>query len=164
MANTRNWLDNLKIRGSWGSLGNQNVANYAYIASYGAAGYISWVMNNEQIKGMNPTGIIASDLTWETASTLDFGVDVTALKGRLDASFDWYTRRTTDILMSGTKLPAVLGASVPKRNSGELKTNGWELSLKWRDQLSNAFVMILVWYYLIINQRLLNLQAIQTAY
>ncbi|WP_289834032.1 SusC/RagA family TonB-linked outer membrane protein, partial [Parabacteroides goldsteinii] len=83
MANTRNWLDNLKIRGSWGSLGNQNVANYAYIASYGAAGYISWVMNNEQIKGMNPTGIIASDLTWETASTLDFGVDVTALKGRL---------------------------------------------------------------------------------
>ena len=138
MANTRNWLDNLKIRGSWGSLGNQNVANYAYIASYGAAGYISWVMNNEQIKGMNPTGIIASDLTWETASTLDFGVDVTALKGRLDASFDWYTRRTTDILMSGTKLPAVLGASVPKRNSGELKTNGWELSLKWRDQLSNG--------------------------
>ncbi|MBC8619884.1 TonB-dependent receptor [Parabacteroides faecis] len=138
MANTRNWLDNLKVRGSWGSLGNQDVANYAYIASYGAAGYISWVMNNEQIKGMNPTGIIASDLTWETASTLDFGIDVTTLNGRLDATFDWYTRRTTDILMSGTKLPAVLGATVPKRNSGELKTNGWELSLKWKDQLSNG--------------------------
>lgn len=138
MENTRSWLDNLKVRGSWGSLGNQDVANYAYIASYGAADYISWVMNNEQIKGMNPTAIIASDLTWETASTLDFGVDVTALKGRLDATFDWYSRRTTDILMSGTKLPAVLGASVPKRNSGELKTNGWELSLKWKDQLSNG--------------------------
>lgn len=138
MANTRNWLDNLKIRGSWGSLGNQDVANYAYIASYGAANYISWVMNGEQIKGMNPTGIIANDLTWETAQTLDFGVDVTALQGRLDATFDWYTRRTKDILMDGTKLPAVLGASVPKRNSGELKTNGWELSLKWRDKLSNG--------------------------
>lgn len=138
MENTRSWLDNLKVRGSWGSLGNQDVANYAYIASYGAADYISWVMNNEQIKGMNPTAIIASDLTWETASTLDFGVDVTVLKGRLDATFDWYSRRTTDILMSGTKLPAILGASVPKRNSGELKTNGWELSLKWKDQLSNG--------------------------
>ncbi|MBC5645661.1 TonB-dependent receptor [Parabacteroides sp. BX2] len=138
MANTRSWLDNLKIRGSWGSLGNQDVSNYAYIASYGAADYISWVMNNEQIKGMNPTAIIASDLTWETASTLDFGVDVTTLNGRLDATFDWYTRRTTDILMDGTKLPAVLGASVPKRNSGELKTNGWELSVKWKDQLSNG--------------------------
>lgn len=138
MANTRSWLDNLKVRGSWGSLGNQDVANYAYIASYGAADYISWVMNGDQIKGMSPTGIIASDLTWETASTLDFGVDVTLLKGRLDATFDWYTRRTTDILMNGIKLPAVLGATVPKRNSGELKTNGWELSLKWKDQLSNG--------------------------
>lgn len=138
MENTRNWLDNLKIRGSWGSLGNQDVANYAYIASYGAADYISWVMNGEQIKGMSPTAIIANDLSWETASTLDFGIDFTLLKGRLDATFDWYTRRTTDILMSGTKLPAVLGATVPKRNSGELKTNGWELSLKWKDQLSNG--------------------------
>lgn len=138
MENTRSWLDNLKVRGSWGSLGNQNVSNYAYIASYGAADYISWVMNGDQIKGMNPTAIIASDLTWETASTLDFGLDVTTLQGRLDASFDWYTRRTTDILMDGTKLPAVLGASVPKRNTGELKTNGWELSLKWKDHLSNG--------------------------
>lgn len=138
MANTRSWLDNLKFRGSWGSLGNQDVANYAYIASYGAANYISWIMNGEQIKGMSPTAIIANDLTWETAKTLDFGVDVTTLNGRLDASFDWYTRRTVDILMSGTKLPAVLGATVPKRNSGELKTNGWELSVKWKDQLSNG--------------------------
>lgn len=138
MDNTRNWLDNLKIRGSWGSLGNQNVANYAYIASYGAANYISWVMNNEQLKGMNPTAIVASDLTWETASTLDFGIDFSILNNRLDATFDWYSRRTTDILMSGTKLPAVLGASVPKRNSGELRTNGWELSLKWKDKLANG--------------------------
>lgn len=138
MENTRSWLDNLKVRGSWGSLGNQDVANYAYIASYGAADYISWVMSGEQLKGMSPTGLIASDLTWETASTLDFGVDFTLLNGRLDATFDWYTRRTTDILMSGTKLPAVLGATVPKRNTGELKTNGWELSVKWKDQLSNG--------------------------
>lgn len=138
MENTRSWLDNLKIRGSWGSLGNQNVANYAYIASYGAANYISWVMDGEQLKGMNPTGLIAQDLTWETAKTLDFGLDVTTLNGRLDASFDWYTRRTTDILMNGTKLPAVLGATVPKRNTGELRTNGWELTLKWQDRLNNG--------------------------
>ena len=138
MENTRHWLDNLKVRGSWGSLGNQDVANYAYIASYGAPDYIYWVMNGEQLMGMSPTAIIANDLTWETATTLDFGIDASALNNRLEATFDWYTRRTTDILMDGTKLPAVLGASVPKRNSGELKTNGWELSLKWRDQLANG--------------------------
>ena len=138
MENTRGWMDNLKIRGSWGSLGNQDVANYAYIASYGSADYISWVMNGEQNKGMNPTGLIASDLTWETAKTLDFGVDFTLLNGKIDGSFDWYTRRTVDILMSGSKLPAVLGATSPKRNTGELKTNGWELSLKWKDRLENG--------------------------
>lgn len=138
MENTRHWLDNLKVRGSWGSLGNQDVANYAYIASYGAPDYIYWVMNGEQLMGMSPTAIIANDLTWETATTLDFGIDASVLNNRLEATFDWYTRRTTDILMDGTKLPAVLGASVPKRNSGELKTNGWELSLKWRDQLANG--------------------------
>ena len=138
MENTRHWLDNLKVRGSWGSLGNQDVANYAYIASYGAPGYVNWVMNGEQLMGMSPTAIIANDLTWETATTLDFGIDASVLNNRLEATFDWYTRRTTDILMDGTKLPAVLGASVPKRNSGELKTNGWELSLKWRDQLANG--------------------------
>ena len=138
MENTRHWLDNLKVRGSWGSLGNQDVANYAYIASYGAPDYIYWVMNGEQLMGMSPTAIIANDLTWETVTTLDFGIDASVLNNRLEATFDWYTRRTTDILMDGTKLPAVLGASVPKRNSGELKTNGWELSLKWRDQLANG--------------------------
>ena len=138
MENTRHWLDNLKVRGSWGSLGNQDVTNYAYIASYGAPDYIYWVMNGEQLMGMSPTAIIANDLTWETATTLDFGIDASVLNNRLEATFDWYTRRTTDILMDGTKLPAVLGASVPKRNSGELKTNGWELSLKWRDQLANG--------------------------
>ena len=95
-------------------------------------------MNGEQNKGMSPTSLIATDLTWETAKTLDFGLDFTVLNGKLDASFDWYTRRTVDILMNGTKLPAVLGATVPKRNTGELKTNGWELSFKWKDQLSNG--------------------------
>lgn len=137
MESTKGWLDNLKLRGSWGSLGNQNVGNYAYIASYGAASYIPWVMGGEQIKGMSPTGLIAQDLTWETAKTLDLGIDFTALNGRIDASFDWYTRHTTGILMSGTKLPAILGATVPQRNSGKLKTTGWELTLKWRDRIGS---------------------------
>lgn len=138
MENTRNWLDNLKIRGSWGSLGNQNVANYAYIPNYGSVNFVDYVMGGQRPMGINPSALIASDLTWETATTLDFGVDVALLNNRLEGTFDWYTRKTTDILMAGGKLPAILGASIPKRNAGELRTNGWEISLKWRDRLSNG--------------------------
>lgn len=138
MRETRSWLDNLKIRGSWGSLGNQNVDTYAYIPEYGSVSYVSYSMGGKRPMGITPSGLISPDLTWETATTLDFGFDITLLKNKLDATFDWYTRKTTDILMDGAKYPAVLGASAPKMNSGELKTNGWELSIKWRDRLSNG--------------------------
>lgn len=138
MSSTRKWLDNLKLRGSWGSLGNQNVDNYAYIPEYGSVDYVAYSMGGTRPMGITPPGLISPNLTWETATTLDFGVDVTALNNRLDFSFGWYTRRTTDILMAGDTYPAVLGAAAPKKNSGTLRTNGWELSMKWRDNLSNG--------------------------
>lgn len=131
------WLDNLKVRGSWGTLGNQEVATYAYIPQYGSVSFVNYSMGGSRPMGINPPGLISPDLTWETAATLDFGVDFTLLN-KLDATFDWYTRKTTDILMDGGKLPAVLGSTAPRANSGVLRTNGWELSLKWRDGLSNG--------------------------
>lgn len=138
MTNTRNWLDNLKIRASWGSLGNQNVDNYAYISSYGDVSYVNWDMGGSRPMGITASGLVSPNLTWETATTVDFGIDATFLRNRLDVSFDWYSRRTKDILMAGDKYPSVLGASAPKKNSGVLRTNGWELSLKWKDRLENG--------------------------
>lgn len=138
MEGAKGWLDNLKIRGSWGSLGNQNVDNYAYVAQYGSADYVGYIMGDKRPIGISAPGLIAPDLTWETATTVDVGLDFTLLANRLDFTFDWYQRRTTDILVTGDKYPAVLGTSAPKRNSGELKTNGWDLSVTWRDRLSNG--------------------------
>lgn len=138
MTSTRSWLENLKVRGSWGSLGNQNVDTYAYIAEYGSVDYVSWNMSGARPMGISPSGLVSPSLTWETATTLDFGIDASFLNNRLDLSFDWYTRETRDILMAGDKYPAVLGASAPKKNSGILKTNGWELSLKWQDRLNSG--------------------------
>lgn len=138
MESTRSWLDNLKLRGSWGSLGNQNVDNYAYIAEYGSVDYVAWNMGGTRPMGISPSGLVSPSLTWETATTLDFGIDASFFSNRLDFSFDWYSRETKDILMSGDKYPAVMGVSAPKKNSGILKTNGWELSLKWQDRLSNG--------------------------
>jgi TonB-linked SusC/RagA family outer membrane protein len=131
-------VTDLKLRGSYGSIGNQNVANYIYIPSYGTTAQVNQLFNGIRPVGITPPGLVDPNITWETASTLDFGLDATFIN-KLDMQFDWYNRTTKDILVDGTKLPAVLGASAPTQNSGELKTKGWEFSLKWRDATSGGF-------------------------
>lgn len=130
-------LSDLKIRASYGSLGNQDVANYAYIASYGLTPQVAYLMNGERPIGINPPGLVSADLTWETATTIDFGVDLTLLE-KLSATFDWYKRTTSDILTSADKLPSVLGTGVPNQNTGVMETVGWEFSTSWRDHLRNG--------------------------
>lgn len=132
-----NVLSNLKIRGSYGSLGNQNVDNYIYIPSYGTTLNVNHVFGDSRPVGITPPGLVSNSLTWETVSTIDFGLDMLLLN-KLDVTFDWYNRRTKDILVAGDKLPSVIGTAVPTRNSGELTTKGWELSVKWKDQLENG--------------------------
>lgn len=136
MASTKGWLDNLKLRGSWGAIGNQNVDNYLFYTTMttGKAGYIIDGSRPYQIS--NPPSLVDPNFTWETATTLNGGIDITALSNRLDLSFDIYTRETTDIIMAGATYPSILGASSPNQNSGKLRTNGWEFSLGWRDRLS----------------------------
>ena len=138
MEDTRTWLDNLKIRGSWGSIGNQNVSNYAYFPTLSSSTSVNWLMGGARPLGINPAGLVSPSLTWETATTMNAGIDVNALKNRLEFSFDIYQRKTTDILTMGSTYPSILGASAPLENAGELTTNGWDLSIGWRDRLSNG--------------------------
>ncbi len=130
-------LSELKLRGSYGSLGNQDVANYAYISTYGLTPQVAYLMNGQRPIGINPPGLVSSNLTWETASTIDFGLDLT-LWNKLGASFDWYKRVTRDILTTAEQLPSVLGTSVPNQNTGVMKTSGWEFSTKYSDQFKNG--------------------------
>lgn len=136
-AGLRPFVNELKLRASYGSLGNQNVSNYIYIPSYGTTAQVSYLFDGIRPVGITPPGLVNADLTWETATTVDVGFDV-ALFDKLDVSFDWYERTTSDILVAGDKYPAVLGTSSPTKNSGEMKTTGWELTAKWRDVLDNG--------------------------
>ena len=138
MESTRTWLDNLKIRGNWGSIGNQNVTNYAYFPTLGSSTAVNWLMGGVRPLGITPAGLISPTLTWETATTINLGLDVSALRNKLDFSFDIYQRKTTDILTMGMTYPSMLGATAPLENSGELTTKGWDLSVTWRDRLSNG--------------------------
>jgi hypothetical protein len=78
---------------------------------------------------------VSPSLTWETVISKNIGLDVTALKGRLDASLDVYTRDTKDMLMD-VSYPAILGTAAPKENAADLRTKGWELALTWRDRFA----------------------------
>jgi hypothetical protein len=106
-----------------------------YISNYGTDAQIQYLLNGVRPVGVTAPGLIDPNLTWETATTIDFGADMTVFKN-FEISFDWYNRRTTDILTDGLKYPAVLGASSPQVNSGTIDTKGWELILKYRNATS----------------------------
>lgn len=135
LAGTSNWLDNLKLRLSYGELGNQQLSSYyPYIATMGI-GQSTFIMSGtNRTPYVSPAGLVSNDLTWETVVTKNVGLDFTILKQRLDASFDLYTRDTKDMLTNVT-YPDLLGTSAPDANAADLRTSGWELSVTWHDMI-----------------------------
>jgi TonB-linked SusC/RagA family outer membrane protein len=133
MSGAKRWIDNLKLRGSYGELGNQMVSNYAYISSMGS-GTSPYIMSTGEINYISPGGLVSSNLTWEKTVTTNFGFDLSILDQRLDLSADIYTRDTKDMLMN-VSYPELLGTGTPKENAADLRTKGWELSFTWRDKL-----------------------------
>lgn len=136
----RKWFDNLKIRASYGSLGNQAVtSNFGYLQNYGT-GQLGYLLGGEKPQVVHPYGtLIAGDMTWETVNQMNFGVDLGFFGNRLTGSFDWYQRDTKDMLTPADELPSVLGAGIGAMNNGSMRTRGWELSIGWNDRLENGF-------------------------
>ncbi|MDR1454264.1 MAG: TonB-dependent receptor [Tannerella sp.] len=133
------WND-MKIRASYGTLGNQvvdNLGNFPYLPTYGINASMGYLLNGVRPVGISPSGLVSAGFTWETVEQIDFGFDATFLS-RLDVSFDWYKRNTRDMLTSGQALPAVLGTSVPNENAADMSTKGFELSVGWNDRLENG--------------------------
>ncbi|MDR3142240.1 MAG: TonB-dependent receptor [Tannerellaceae bacterium] len=132
-------ISNLKLRGSYGALGNQVLKDsngnqiYYPSISYMSASKMSYILDGVQAVMMNQPGVVSPTLTWENVRTINYGVDF-GLLDKLDVNFDMYTRYTDDMLTLSKELPAVFGATPPQTNAADLKTNGWELSLAWRDR------------------------------
>lgn len=128
-----NWLDNLKIRASVGSAGNGLISDaYAYLSTMSIAQ--SSLLNNGSVFNYTQApSPIPKSLTWEKATTYDLGLDFEAFNGRLNFSADIYRKKTTDMYVVGEELPAVFGNSAPKGNYADMRTDGWEASLSWRD-------------------------------
>lgn len=132
-------IDLLKLRASYGYLGNQQISNYLFFSRVPIYSNLGWLINSDRPNYIGTPGLISDKLTWATAKTTDFGLDVQALNNRLDLSFDWYVRNTIDMIGPANALPAVLGASVPQTNNADMKTTGFELTVGWRGLLRNEF-------------------------
>ncbi len=130
--NIRDEFNNLKIRFSYGQLGNQNVGYYDYIRKISISNQ-TYLFGGDKPSTATITAPVASNLSWETSIHKNLGFDMSFLKNRLAFSADLYIRDTKDMLTDGIALPAVYGASSPKMNSADLRTKGYELSLSWRD-------------------------------
>lgn len=153
MEPTRNWLSFLKIRASYGKVGNQNIDNYRYLSpiqiehthyffgqymGQGGAyngGYSTTLENNW---GAYPNRLGNADLTWESSEQFDAGFDARFLNGRLTANFDFYIKNTKNWLVQAPIL-ATAGTDAPYINGGNVKNTGVELSLGWSDMVGRDF-------------------------
>lgn len=127
-------LNNAKIRISAGSMGNGNVNPYSYTSEMSVKTADDIVLGGNLPSYTSVGSTVPVSLTWETATTYDIGLDLDFLNNRLSFTGDIYRRNTTDMYTPSVSLPAVYGTTPPKGNNAELRTDGWELSLMWRDQ------------------------------
>ena len=127
----------LKPRYSWGKLGSQNTNNW--YPTYANMGYnakgSSWLVNDALQPSATMPGLISYNLTWQKTRTWDIGLDWGFLNNRLIGSFDYYNKKTYDMVGPGETLPGVLGTGVPNTNNLSMTTTGWELSISWRDRI-----------------------------
>lgn len=136
----RTAVSNAKIRFSYGKLGNQaNVGYYDYIQTIDTQGLLDYIMgDNNRLPQASVSAPNSSDLTWEKVITKNIGLDLSFFNNRLTFGGDYYWRDTKDMLCAGRDLPSVYGASIPTMNAADLRTQGWELTLGWRDNFTLA--------------------------
>lgn len=127
----------LKLRYSWGKLGNQNTDNwYPTYVTMGYAGNSSgWLVNGGKNAIASMPGLVSSTLTWEKNRTWDIGLDWALFNNRLTGTIDYYNRKTIDMVGPGFVLPGVFGANAPNTNNLSMTSKGWELSISWRDRI-----------------------------
>nr|WP_308553889.1 TonB-dependent receptor [uncultured Mediterranea sp.] len=132
-------IDMLKLRGSWGQLGNTNTndAWYPFYQTMPQGSNYNWLVNGVRPNYASLPGIVSSLKTWETIETWDIGLDWAFFNNRLTGSFDYFVRWTYDMIGPAPELPSILGATPPKINNADMKSYGFEFELGWRDQIGD---------------------------
>ena len=142
MQSTKNWLSFMKLRASWGMLGNERIGSnyfpYMALVSFNDALFYDspdgGTVVSDKASVMNSLAI--EDITWETTTSTDIGVDLGFFNQRLHATFDWYWKTTDDMLL-GINIPYIIGYDNPSTNAGKMATQGFDLELGWSDRVGD---------------------------
>ncbi|MBS1575171.1 MAG: TonB-dependent receptor [Bacteroidetes bacterium] len=127
------WINNLKLRASYGTLGNQEIGNYPYQDVLSLTPYPFTSLNS----GAVITRLTTKDLKWEKTSILDFGLDIDIFNGLFGATIDWYKKNTTDILAQRADQPASLGLGAPIVNAGAMQNKGIEIEVRHQNTIGD---------------------------
>lgn len=129
------FIQDLKLRGSWGELGNDAIGNYPYQSIYQLGN--SYPFGGVLVPGAGLSTYPNSSLSWETTKMSDAGLDLTILNGRLDLSYDYYVKNTSGILLQ-LPIPQTVGLGAPYQNAGAVQNKGWEFNAEYRGQIAGA--------------------------
>ncbi|MET1057926.1 MAG: TonB-dependent receptor [Pedobacter sp.] len=130
-------VSDLKLRASYGSLGNGNIDSYAYQELFNIT-QANYILNGTKPQTTKIPAVLPDGITWETSTTTNLGIDLGMFNNRLNFTGDVYVRNTTDMFTVGLTAPATYGATVPKGNYADLRTKGWEASVSWSDLIGNS--------------------------
>lgn len=130
-------LSFMKLRASWGSVGDQSVPSNLYVSTLSYA-QTTWLDGSTKFPRFSTPAAVDANISWQNIETLDFGADLRFWKDKVGVTFDWYQRYTRDMITPGVSLPATFGASVPVGNYGELRTRGWELTVDFNHRFANG--------------------------
>lgn len=123
----------LKLRGSWGQMGNDQVSRYQYLATYG---FSSYIVDEQEYKTLAESRIPNTNITWEVANNANIGLEGSLLKDRLTFEIDVFNNLRTQILTArNASVPQSTGLTLPNENIGKVRNRGWEFNFGWRDKI-----------------------------
>ncbi|SEW32530.1 TonB-dependent receptor [Chitinophaga arvensicola] len=129
-------LSELKLRASYGEVGNQDIDPYKFMDAMSP--YLTgWLANSTRPTTLTAPGLVSPNFTWETVRTLNLGMNTELFANRLSVSVDWYRRQTLNMLTSAIQLPAVLGTGAPLQNAANLQSQGYEIVIGWKDKIGD---------------------------
>lgn len=134
-----NWINELKVRGSWGQLGNQNIGNYPYqnnLALTTTSESLDYNFGGALAQGVSKRALNNPNIKWETTTVTDIGIDYSLLNGTLFGSVDWYDKTTKDILRT-LQVPDHIGLTGPTINNGSIRNRGWEFIVGYKNKIGD---------------------------
>lgn len=133
---TADFISSLKVRGSWGQLGNQQIGTYPHssVVSLGA----TYLINDNPSTGAAQVNLANPNISWEKTETSGIGLDLALLDDRFNFTFDYFKRKTTDILLE-LPIPLIIGLNPPFQNAGTVENSGWEMEAGYRNYIGNDF-------------------------